>query len=164
MKVQEIMSEAVRSCQPEMNLAEAASIMWEGDCGILPVIEDGGKVVGMITDRDIAMSVRTRNRIPSDIQVREAMCRDIHGCSPDDDIHAALETMRNCRVRRLPVLSAEGLIQGVLSLNDVVRHAEKFEGRRTTELSYDDVVVTLKAISEHRRLVLALEAQVATPR
>ena len=165
MRVQDIMSEAVKSCRPETNLAEATSIMWEGDCGILPVIGDAGKVIGMITDRDIAMAVGTTNRIPSDIRVDEAMSRDIHDCSPDDDIHAALETMRKGKVRRLPVVSGDGVIRGVLSLNDVARHAEKLEGRRTTtELSYDDLVITLKAISEHRRLALALEAQVATPR
>jgi CBS domain-containing protein len=165
MRVQDIMSEAVKSCRPETNLAEAASIMWEGDCGILPVIGDGGKVIGMITDRDLAMAAGTTNRIPSDIQVGEAMSRDLHDCTPDDDIHAALETMRKGKVRRLPVVNGDGVIEGVLSLNDVARHAEKIEGRRTTtELSYDDVIITLKAISEHRRLGLVMEAQVATPR
>jgi CBS domain-containing protein len=165
MRVQDIMSEAVKSCRPETNLAEAASIMWEGDCGILPVISDGGKVIGLITDRDLAMAAGTTNRIPSDINVGEAMSRDIYDCTPDDDIHAALETMRKGKVRRLPVVNDDGVIEGVLSLNDIARHAEKLEGRgTTTELSYDDVVITLKAISEHRRLAVAMEAQVATPR
>ena len=165
MRVQDIMSEALKSCRCETNLAEAASIMWEADCGILPVIGDDGKVIGMITDRDIAMAVGTTNRIPSDIRAAEAMCREIHDCSPDDDIHAALETMRKAKIRRLPVVSADGVIQGILSLNDIARHAEKPEARRTAaDLSYDDLAITLKAISEHRRLALSLEAQVATPR
>ena len=163
MRVQDIMSEAVKSCRPETNLAEAASIMWQGDCGILPVIGDGGKVIGMITDRDIAIAAGTRNRISSEIQAGEVMSRDVYDCSIDDDIHAALETMRKAKLRRLPVVNAAGVIEGVLSLNDVVRHAEKIDVRKTpSEISYEDVVITLKAISEHRRQALALEAQVAT--
>ena len=165
MRVQDIMSKAVKSCRPETNLAEAASILWEGDCGILPVIGDGGEVIGMITDRDLAMAVGTTNRIPSDIQVGEAMSKDVYDCAPDDDIHAALETMRKEKVRRLAVVNSNGAIEGILSLNDLARYSEKLDVRKTTaELSYDDVVITLKAISEHRRLALALEAQVATPR
>jgi hypothetical protein len=62
------------------------------------------------------------------------------------------------------VVNSDGVIEGVLSINDVARHAEKTDARKTTtELSFDDVVITLKAISEHRRRA-ALEAQVATPR
>ena len=163
MRVQDIMSEAVKSCRPEMNLAEAASIMWQADCGILPVIGDGGMVIGMITDRDIAIAAGTRNRISSEIQVGEAMSKDVYDCSTDDDIHAALETMRKAKVRRLPVVNGDGVIEGVLSLNDIARHAEKIDVRKTpSEISYEDVVITLKAISEDRRLSLALEAQVAT--
>ena len=165
MRVQDIMSEALKSCRPETNLAEAASIMWEGDCGILPVTGDDGKVIGMITDRDIAIAAGTTNRLPSEIQVGDAMSRDLFDCNADDDIHAALETMRRGKVRRLPVLNSEGVIQGILSINDVARHAEKTDARKTTtELSFDDLVITLKAISEHRRLALLMEAQVATPR
>ena len=165
MRVQDIMSEAVKSCRPETNLAEAASIMWQADCGILPVIGDGGKVIGMITDRDIAIAAGTRNRIPSEIQVVKAMSKDVYDCSTDDDIHAALETMRKAKVRRLPVVNGDGVIEGVLSLNDIARHAEKIDVRKIpSEITYEDVVITLKAISEHRRLSLALEAQVATQR
>ena len=164
MRVQDIMSVALKSCRPETNLAEAASIMWEGDCGILPVTGDDGKVIGMITDRDIAIAAGTTNRLPSEIQVGDAMSRDLFHCNPDDDIHLALETMRKGKVRRLPVVNSEGVIEGILSINDVARHAEKTEGRKATELSFDDLVITLKAISEHRRLALLMEAQVATPR
>jgi CBS domain-containing protein len=164
MRVQDIMSEALKSCRPETNLAEAASIMWEGDCGILPVTGDGGKVIGMITDRDIAIAAGTTNRIPSEIKVSDAMSRDVIDCNSDDDIHAALETMRKGKVRRLPVVNSDGVIEGILSINDVARHAEKTDGRKTTELTFDDLVITLKAISEHRRVALLLGAQVATPR
>ena len=164
MRVQDIMSEALKSCRPETNLAEAASIMWEGDCGILPVTDDSGKVLGMITDRDIAIAAGTTNKLPSEIQVGDAMSKDVFDCDPDDEIHAALETMRKGKVRRLPVINRDGVIEGILSLNDVARHAIKTDARKTaTELSFDDVVITLKSISEPRRLALQMEAQVARP-
>jgi predicted transcriptional regulator len=119
----------------------------------------------LITDRDIAMAAGTTNRIPSDIQVGEVMSTDILDCNPDDDVHAALESMRKGKVRRLPVVNSDGVIRGVLSINDLVRHAEKADLRKTTiELSVDDLVITLKAISEHRRPAMQMEAQVATPR
>ena len=164
MRVQDIMSEALKSCRPETNLAEAASIMWEGDCGILPVTDDGGKVLGMITDRDIAIAAGTTNRLPSEIQVGDAMSKDVFDCDPDEEIHTALETMRKGKVRRLPVINRDGVIEGILSLNDVARHAIKTDARKTTtELSFDDVVFTLKSISEPRRLALQMEAHVARP-
>ena len=65
-------------------LAEAVRMMWEGDCGTLPVIADGGKVIGMITDRDIAIAAGTRNRLASEIRVSEAMSQAVHSCTPDE--------------------------------------------------------------------------------
>jgi CBS-domain-containing membrane protein len=131
--------------------------MWEGDFGTLPVMADAGKVIGMITDRDIAIAVATRGRVAGDIAVTEAMSKHLYACSPGDDIHAALKTMRKDKVRRLPVINDDGRLVGVLSLNDIALHAEKIEGRKSPDLSYDDVVNTLKAICEHHPSELAGE-------
>jgi CBS domain-containing protein len=146
MKVQEIMVQDARSCRPETNLAEACFLMWENDCGVLPVLEAGGKVVGMITDRDIAMAVGTRNRVPSEIAVFEVKPnpRELYTCAPEDDIHAALKTMREQGVRRLPVVNS-GQLRGILCLNEIALNATK-----RGDLSYEDVVDTLKAVCEHR--------------
>jgi CBS domain-containing protein len=150
MKVQDIMTKTVKACQPDTNLAEAAALMWEGDCGTLPVVADGGKVVGIVTDRDIAIALGTRNSQASDIPVSEVMSSQVYACHPNEDVHTALKTMRKDRVRRLPVLTDDGLLQGIVSMNDVALHAEKFDGHKTTDLTYEDVVNTLKAICEHR--------------
>src|SRR5258708_697542 len=69
MRVEDVMTENVKACRPEISLAAAAALLWEGDCGALPVVLDGGKLVGMITDRDIAIALGTRNQNPADIPV-----------------------------------------------------------------------------------------------
>ena len=147
MKVQDVMTKDVKTCGPETNLSDAAMEMWMRDCGILPVVDDGGKVVGMITDRDIAIGTGCRRRDPATIFVREVMTGQVHSCSPEADIHEALQTMREKRVRRLPVIDGDGKLCGILSMNDVVLKAQE-EGK-AEELCARDVQNTLKAICAH---------------
>ena len=151
MKVQDVMTQDVKACFPDTNLATAAALMWQSDCGILPVVVNGGNAVGVITDRDIAIAVGTKGRSPQEIRVDEVIHGPVFTCSPDDEVHTALKIMRKDKVRRLPVLSDDGVLMGVLSLNDVVIHAQK--GNK--DLDYDDIVSTLKAICEHPHLQVA---------
>ena len=149
MKVHEVMTQDVKACFPDTNLAAAAALMLQNDCGILPVVINGGNAVGVITDRDIAIAVGTRGRALQELRVDEVIHGPVIACAPDDDVHTALKTMRKDKVRRLPVLGDDGVLKGILSLNDVVTHAQK--GNK--ELDYDDVVSTFKAICEHPHLV-----------
>ena len=149
MKVQEVMTQDVKACFPDTNLAAAAALMWQNDSGILPVVINGGHAVGVITDRDIAIAVGTRGRSPQELRVDEVIHGPVIACTPDDDVHTALKLMRKDKVRRLPVLTDDGVLKGIVSLNDVVLHAQK--GNK--ELDYDDVVSTFKAICEHPHLV-----------
>jgi CBS domain-containing protein len=144
MKVQEVMTEDVKACSPDTNLAAATALMWENDCGALPVVVDGKTPIGVITDRDIAIAVGTRGRSPQEIRVDEVMSGQLFACAPDDDIHTALKTMRKDKVRRLPVIT-DGTLKGILSINDVVLQAQKGDA----ELDYDDVLSTFKALCEH---------------
>ncbi|HYL98121.1 MAG TPA: CBS domain-containing protein [Blastocatellia bacterium] len=162
MKVQEVMTANVKCCKPDNNLSEVVALMWDNDCGSLPVLADDGTVAGLVTDRDIAVAVGTKNRLPSDIKVGEVMTRRVFGCAPDDDIHTALKTMRRDHVRRLPVIDEEGRLRGILSMNDVALHSQKFDGHKTPNLGYDDVVNTFKAICEHRHLKESLPYKVAS--
>lgn len=126
--------------------------MWRNDCGVLPVIADGAKVVGMITDRDICMAAATKHRDPANIRAKEVMSGKVYSCSPDTDIHEALKIMQQKQVRRLPIISAEdGKLKGILSMNDV---ALKAQGGRKAELSADDVETTMRGICAHRELPL----------
>lgn len=145
MKVKEVMTEDVKACFPDTNLAAAAAVMWQLDCGVLPVVIEGGKAVGVITDRDIAIAAGTRGRLPQEIRVGDVAHGPVIRCAPDDDVQTALRAMREEKVRRLPVLTYDGVLKGIVSINDVVLHAQK--GNK--ELDYDDVVSTLKALCEH---------------
>lgn len=157
MKVRDVMTEKVSYCRPETSLASAAVMMWDNDCGVLPVAIDGGKAIGVITDRDIAIAAGTKGRPAYNIPVREVMSQALYACSPDDDIHTALKTMRKDKVRRLPVLDAEGNLKGILSMNDIVLLAKKDEKEHASDLDYEDVVNTYKAICEHRHIAKPVE-------
>jgi CBS domain-containing protein len=143
MKVRAIMTRDVKTCRPETNLAEVVKLMWEEDCGVLPVVNSDGKVVGMITDRDICVAIATRGRTADRIEVRDVTAGKACSCAPDDDAVVALQTMKSQRVRRLPVVDGEGGLKGILSLNDVVTH--------TGAASSTEIVSTMASICEHRR-------------
>jgi CBS domain-containing protein len=153
MKVQDVMNRDVQTCRRDTNLSTAAMQMWKGDFGVLPVMANGGKVVGMITDRDICMAASTKHRDPAKIRVGEVMTGKVYGCSPDTDIHEALKIMQKRQVRRLPIINADdGKLAGILSMNDV---ALKAQGDGKAELSARDVENTLKAICAHLVVSLA---------
>jgi CBS domain-containing protein len=148
MKVKEVMTSNVQTCMPETSLATAAMMMRENDCGVLPVVNVSDNVVGMITDRDICMGAATKQRDLSTIAVAEVISGDAYVCLPDDDVRQALETMKEKRVRRLPVIDAEGKLHGILSMNDAVLQAKE-NGAKEQKLSYGDVIRTFKAICGH---------------
>lgn len=157
MKVQDVMTKEVKFCRPETNLAAAAAMMWENDCGALPIRADSGKAIGVITDRDIAIALGTRNQQAAEIPVEQVITGQLFAVSPDDDIHTALKLMRKEKVHRLPVINGQGALEGILSLNDVALHAVHANGKATPSLNYEDVVSTLKAVSEHRHGIAKLD-------
>lgn len=148
MKVKEVVVGKPVSCRPETNLGAAVEMLWNHNCGILPIVRDDGKVIGVVTDRDICIALGTRDRLAGEICVGEVTTGKVFSCAPDDDIHSALETMRRQKVRRLPVVGNDGTLQAVLSMDDVVLHSGTHG--RTAELSFDGVVSTLKTIYAHQ--------------
>jgi CBS domain-containing protein len=152
MNVQDIMTNDVQSCGSDTNLASAAKMMWDSDCGVLPVLNAQGQVVGVITDRDICMAAAFKNRPPSEITVWESVSGKAHTCRMADDVHVAMEIMKRGRVRRLPVVDDEGVLQGIVALNDFILLAAEGKAGKTSAISCEDVVRTMKAISAHRVL------------
>ena len=150
MHVKDVMTRHVQVCAPDTNLGVAAMIMWKNDCGVVPVMNDDTKVLGMITDRDICMAVATKHRLASDITVGDVFSGNLYACNPQEDVREALKLMRAGKVRRLPVISANGTLQGIISINDVVLHADDEVGVTRSELCYEDVVHTLKDICARR--------------
>ena len=161
MKVSEVMTPTVQTCMPETSLATAAMMMWESDCGALPVVNVSDTVVGMITDRDICMAAAIKHRDPSTIAVAEVISGKAYTCTSDDDVRLALKTMKEKRVRRLPLIDAEGRLQGILSMNDAVLQAKE-NGTKKAGISYADVIKTYKALCEHRATVTQQKHAAAT--
>ncbi|MGP0073199.1 MAG: CBS domain-containing protein [Bryobacteraceae bacterium] len=144
MKVREVMTKNASFCGPESTLEEASFLMQKNKCGFLPVVGDGGNVIGIITDRDMCIALGTRNRKPSDVGVWDVMPRKLFTCMEGDDIHCALKTLRDARIRRLPVIDRDGSLVGVLSIDDIVLHAREQVLREN--ISYRDVDNTYQAV------------------
>ncbi len=152
MQVRELMTADVHTCGPDTDLATVGMQMWSGDCGAIPVTDpENGRLVGMITDRDIAMTVTLRRLPPDAIRVRDALNGDATvSIAPDAEVAEALAVMATARVRRLPVTNGDGQVAGILSLNDLVLGAPEARSRARGALHADEVLRTLRAVSEHR--------------
>ncbi|HVB87683.1 MAG TPA: CBS domain-containing protein [Candidatus Dormibacteraeota bacterium] len=146
MRVADVMMRTPASCSVDTNLAAAVEILWNRNCGILPIVNQDGKVTGVITDRDICIALGTRNRPAAEITVGEVQPQKLFKCQADDDIHSALAVISSAKIRRLPVIDGEGKLQGVLSLDDVVLHANTGAAGRASELSNSEVVEYMKRI------------------
>jgi CBS domain-containing protein len=147
MTVKELQTSDVRSCNGDTDLASAAKIMWDCDCGVVPVVDEERRVIGMITDRDICIATTTRSTLPSQIRVRDVMSRGpLHACTPGDDARVALGTMKQHRVRRLPVLDQQKRLVGIISMNDLVMRAEHGRG---ADVPDEALLETLRAICAH---------------
>jgi CBS domain-containing protein len=144
MKVKELMTTDVKHCGPDTNLAAAAKIMWEGDCGALPVTDESRRVIGVITDRDICIAAATRPRTEGEIPVRDVISKALYSCSPGDDVRAALDTMRAHKVRRLPVVDEKGRLTGIVSIHDI---ALQSRGNKKAEVPMDAVLDTFITIT-----------------
>lgn len=121
MRVEERMTKDICCCRTEDSLATAARQLWDRDCGCLPVVDDRGHVLGMITDRDICMAAMTTGKALTELLVAYAMARNVAVTRPSDSLHEAEMIMRARSVRRLPVLDEQNRVIGILSCNDLFR-------------------------------------------
>jgi CBS domain-containing protein len=159
MRVEEVMTRRVHSCRPEDTLARAAQLMWDHDCGCLPVLGSNGaeRVVGMVTDRDICMCALFESSPLSSLRVSRAMAKQVHACQPYDSLaDAERVVMREARVRRLPVVDESDALVGMISLADVAQAAERGSSAERAEITPLDVAATFAEISRalHRELIV----------
>lgn len=145
--VEDVMTRTPWSCAPETNLAEVVELMWVHDCGILPVVAEG-HVLGVITDRDVAIALGTRGVPAADISAIEVATAPVVYCRSGDDIHAALHLMGDARVRRLPVLNATDELVGMIGVNDLILAARPLDGRNP-ELDDEQVIEAMRRICSH---------------
>ena len=148
----EIMSSSPRCCSPGTDLAAAAMMMWDGDCGVLPIVGEDEKLRGVITDRDICIALGSRHRRAEEMTVQEVSNGAVFSCRPEDDVHKALEIMGQHQVRRLPVTNPEGKLLGMLSINDLLFAVGKPDkGRKGSELKGEEVLKTYQEICKSSR-------------
>ena len=151
MKVRELMTEPLLTCTPETSLAVAARQMGEANYGTLPVVDVHGRLVGIVTDRDICLAVARTNRNALNVAVHEVMTQNVFSALVDEDVHAALTMMKDARVRRLPVHDESGRLKGMLSIEDLVVRGLERDGVDTQE-----IIAALRAM--YTRLPAPLES------
>ena len=146
MNVKEIMTQSAVCCRADTNVGAAVELMWVRNCGMLPAVGTDGKLIGIATDRDVCIAMGTRNRLPGNLTIGEIATRDVSTCKGEDDIHEALNTMATKQVRRLPVVDNQGVPQGILSMDDIIVHADLGKWQGSCELSAEEVVRSLKKL------------------
>jgi len=144
MLVEQLMTHEVEACRPDATLAAVADIMWRRDCGVVPVVDEEARVVGVVTDRDICIALASRGQTAQEVRVGELMTNHVHTCTADDDVEEALAVMRRERVRRLPVLDGQARLAGILSLRDVILNARRGGGKR--HVSRGEAFRTVRAV------------------
>jgi CBS domain-containing protein len=146
--IKTIMVADVGTVRDDATLADAARIMWERDCGIVPVVDAGDRLCGVITDRDICMGALSSARPIQEIPLTASMTREVQTCTEQADLRRVHDLMRRRQVRRLPVVDADDHVVGILSLNDLALALAEAKGTQASA-ARRDVAETLKAICAH---------------
>lgn len=147
MNIKDAMVGNVCTCRPETSLEDVARIMWEKDCGSVPVVDEQQRPVGIITDRDIAIGSVLQHKALWEICARDITnSRPLFTCKQSDDIKNALELMREQSIRRLPVVDAQGKLVGLISMGDIIACAGT---DKSAKLALNDMAGMLKSVSGH---------------
>jgi CBS domain-containing protein len=128
--IREVMTSKLCSIDTDKSVAYAAKMMRDEDVGIAPIVE-GDRLVGVLTDRDIAVRVVAEGRDPDEVKVTEVASRDVVTLDPQQDLDEALRLMARHQVRRLPVVEEDGRLVGVVAQADVAQQADE---RQTGEV------------------------------
>ena len=158
MKVTDLMTHDVRACTIHDSLNAAARIMWDHDCGCAPVVDEHGKLAGIVTDRDICMAAYTQGLPLDAIPVERVMSPRVISCARGDELDTAHRLMRTHEIHRLPVTDSRGRLVGILSLSDVVNHSR---GDSAAPSDAVEIAATISAI-RRRRKPAALAASVSS--
>lgn len=118
----EIMTKTVRTATSEMSVCEVAAIMREGDMGAVPIV-DAGKLIGIVTDRDIVVRVVAEGK-GTDTLISDAMTTELFTVGPDDFVFEAIRLMGDKQVRRVPVINESGELAGIIAMADVALETE----------------------------------------
>lgn len=115
----EVMTPSPSACQPQHTAIEAAELMRREDCGLVPVISDSGKLIGVLTDRDIVVKIVAEGRDPRNTTVSEVMSTELVTCLPQETIETVMEQMATRQVRRIPIVERDGSLVGIVAQADI---------------------------------------------
>jgi CBS domain-containing protein len=142
MRARDIMTRDPQCCRREDTARRAAEVMRDNDCGVVPVIDDARRVIGIVTDRDLAIRALASGRSP-DTRLGDLMTPMAKTCAADDDLRDVERKMAELQVRRIPIVDAGGRCLGIISQADIARAA----GRDNT-VSEQEIALVLEQISE----------------
>lgn len=128
MKVQEVMTTKVESVSPTTTLRKAAKKMSDLNVGALPVVDDDGKLLGIITDRDISVFAIAMGHDPQSTEIQKVMTKEVYTCDASQDIAEAAEIMEQHNIRRLAVMSGDEAMAGFLSVDDLAHVSGELAG------------------------------------
>ena len=146
MQIKEVMTHPVVTCPVSATTDNAARLMWEIDCGIVPVVDDDGRLAGVITDRDICMAAYTQGLGLAAIPVASAMARQVVAAHLEDTVESVESLMRTSQIRRVPVLDREDRIAGIVAMNDLARLAARAHRNGVDR----DLIKTMAAVCKPR--------------
>jgi CBS domain-containing protein len=150
MNVGEACTRTVPSCTEETSLAEAGRLLRESEVDCLPVVSDVGKLVGLVSDRDLFEALSLAGRPAEDVPVRSALRPILQSCRGTDGVRDALRIMRTQGTRLLPVVDGAGVLQGMVSLDDLALAARPEGAAGPGDITDEDVVLALKLIQQRK--------------
>ena len=149
MNVESVMTRDPKTCTTSDTLHRAANLMWETDCGVMPVLDEAGLLRGIVTDRDVCMAVYTQGKPAHEITVESVMSKLLFTLAPTDSVATAAQLFKERQVRRAPVVNGIGSLVGILSISDIV-HASA-SGKLAQDMKPDAVLAVVHAVSKPRQ-------------
>ena len=123
----DVMTKDPRTVQPSTTLKDASAIMRDEDTGIVPVVAEGGRLRGVLTDRDMVVRAFAFDKVPGQMRVEDVMSEDVECVTADESVHEILELMGHKQVRRIPVVDRDDRLIGIVSLGDIAQKADTDE-------------------------------------
>lgn len=142
MRIKDVMSHPVVTCRTDSNLDAVVRLMSEYDCGVVPVVDGEGRMVGILTDRDICLAALAKGQPLHLIPVGTVMAKQVFSCQAEDVVESAERLMRDQHIRRVPITDGAGHPVGVLAVDDLARMAAQAKKSSVDR----EVVRTLAAV------------------
>jgi CBS domain-containing protein len=147
MKAADLMTRNVATCRPDQTAADAARVMWDRDCGVVPVVDRDGTLKGVVTDRDLLMASQIQGKNPAELRLSSLVRGPVETCRDDSDVQFVLSKMASRQIRRVPIVDRNERLVGIISINDLALRAVDDE-RQMRPLTK-----TLAEICRHREPV-----------